>query len=458
MTNQRSQIYTLLIAAFVIGVPLLYYLTKNPSWQNIIQVIILVLLVPFFLVDFEYGFLALVILRPAMDIFSELELVKAFNYSFNLSSIVSLLTIVWALFYFLNHRKTVWRRPLFYPILIFFGLSFASVFYTASVSPTLTEIVRISSMFIIYLLASEIIVTKLRFKRWLTALGISLIIPVVVAIIQFITASGLSFADVNNRLYGTFGHPNALAFYLVLTIGIFLTYYFNQRPIKPNKTFLLGIGLLLLILLLTYTRGAWIGLAIYLILTGLFWYRKLLLIISGIIVVIMLIFPTVNQFTFNEYNFDLYQIPIVERLTDDSEESSVDWRIKVWTEMSRKIEDRPYFGYGLGTFPFLREQMIKGFFISTEAHNDYLRLTIEVGIIGLLIYLIILLKNIFNLIKSYINSTYQHNKIWFLGAIGLALAFMFMSFFDNILQGTAVMWAFWAFMAAINNLHKFNKE
>ncbi len=459
MTNNPPNVLKPLLIVTVLAIPILFFIAQNPSWQTLLQIAFLVILVPLFLISVEMGFLALIVLRPAMDLFSQVEFLKLGNFSLNLSSTVSILAIAWIAYIILKNRQQVWRRPLFYPILVFFVISLASIFYTYDFANTLTEIVRSASIFFVYLLASMVINSLERFKRFLKAVGFSLVAPVFFAIVQLISQTGLSFAGVNNRLYGTFGHPNALAFYMVLTIGIFITYFFSLPLEKRNKSILAIPAILFFILLLTYTRGAWLGLGAFLILIGFFHYRKAIIALIVVAVLAIGLAPTVNNFLFDEFNINLSNVPVIQRITDESsEESSIEWRLEVWSDMRRRIVEQPYFGYGLGSFPVLREQSVKGFFESTDAHNDYLRYIIELGFVGLLAYCFLIFKNIGNLFYRYIKSQTRETKAWLLGGCTLAVSFAIMSFYDNIMQGTAVMWLFWSLMAVVYNYSKFMQK
>jgi O-antigen ligase len=120
----------------------------------------------------------------------------------------------------------------------------------------------------------------------------------------------------------------------------------------------------------------------------------------------------------------------------------------MWSEMNRHISDRPITGYGLGTFPIIREQYVKNFFESTEAHNDYLRLTIELGWTGVILYVALLAALLIRLAR-YVRLKTGGQRRWYVAGLSLVAAFAVMSFFDNLLQGTAVQWAFWTMMAGL---------
>ncbi|MFA6197577.1 MAG: O-antigen ligase family protein [Patescibacteria group bacterium] len=445
----KLPVWWLVLGLAVIEIPLLLLFVNQPGWRIIIQIALMLLMIPFFLVEHRYGFAALLILRPAMDIFSNDELARVGPFSLNLSSVIGLLAIVWILTYIIGRQIAIWRIRLFWPFAILVGLSIVSLTYTLDIGASLREVVRIASIFFIYLLAAALFERAGNRALIIKALLASLVIPAVVGLIQFVTGTGTSFGGVNNRIYGTFGHPNALAYYLVLMLGIIIVLTQTASNRFRRNWYLAGIGLLALLLLLTGSRGAWLGAAIVAI--GLLWSarKNLILGLAGTTVLLILLFPYINNFTFNQFNVNMNRWPLIQRLTDSNvEESSLTWRMSMWSEMRRHISDRPLTGYGLGTFPIIREQYVKNFFESTEAHNDYLRLTIELGWTGVILYVVLLVILLIRL-AQYIRLKTGGLRRWYVAGFALAVAFAVMSFFDNLLQGTAVQWAFWTVMAGL---------
>ena len=97
---------------------------------------------------------------------------------------------------------------------------------------------------------------------------------------------------------------------------------------------------------------------------------------------------------------------IVSRLQDSSQANSLvalgSGRHLLWLPAWQMYLDRPFFGWGLGTFRFLYMQYKPP--LSEEsghfAHNDYLQFLLELGPIGLLIFIsfvFLLTKRLFNL-------------------------------------------------------------
>ena len=79
---------------------------------------------------------------------------------------------------------------------------------------------------------------------------------------------------------------------------------------------------------------------------------------------------------------------------------------------------------------------------------------IETGIAGVAAYGLLLLSLLGSGIRAVLQSRDNERRRYAVVFLGLTLAYAFMSYFDNLLQGTAVMWAWWASFAALLTLTK----
>ncbi len=193
------------------------------------------------------------------------------------------------------------------------------------------------------------------------------------------------------RLSSTFGNPDHLAGYmemaLPLILGLFLLSY------RHGILFLLIYlcCLLLTALVLTLSRGGWIGALIGIsfmslaLLTNRYFQRKKLLIslIGGFVVAALIV---------------LASTPVVERIRtieQKEEASSFSNRVNVWGRVVEMIGDYPLHGIGPGTFGTIFTQYQPPGLRShyTMAHNDYLHFISEVGLplIAIVVWMIIAL-------------------------------------------------------------------
>jgi O-antigen ligase len=385
------------------------------------------------------GLPALLVVRPAIDILGDRTIALG-SFTINVAAIMSFLAIVWALWILVPHWRRVIDLPLFWPAAVLFGVSAWSFLGTINQAATITELVRLGGCFLLLFVALWQTRRVEDVLRVYSGLALGLCLPVLLAFVQVFTNTGLTFADSVNRAYGTFGHPNVLAFYLVLAIFAILGMRAarqEERYTHPAMIILLGITLLL-----TQTRGAWLGLLIGLLYVGIMRYRQALLIGGISLVAVLLLLPVADQ-ALQSVGFDMNRAPILGPIvTRQFDTSSLDWRLDVWKEMDERFFERPLQGFGLGSFPTLRQlQVFDIYDQGIGAHNDYLRLLIELGCLGVLVYGYFLVETARNLLSTkrlHVASQLHHLPLFL---FAFFLAFLVMSYFDNLLQSTPVMWA-----------------
>lgn len=278
--------------------------------------------------------------------------------------------------------------------------------------------------------------------KWIKYLLWATYIPVLSTYVGVATKSEMLyfFAADRGAVKGTFSHPNILAFFMVFSATL-LIYILRCEPFRLTLAKRMKHAAYLLIVLgalvLTETRSAWIACAVVMGMYALQKERKWLVILAlGLGVALAL--P-----------------PIQARIKDLTSESgrkskelnSMDWRIKLWQSSMPYIARRPLTGYGLGEF----QPMSTQFFTlekkhGAPAHNVYVELLFEVGLLGLLTYVSIYLA-ILRLFWGYQKkgATESDRRAAFI-LFWYVVGFMAVSFSDNTLYYLAHNWYFWFFV------------
>ena len=117
--------------------------------------------------------------------------------------------------------------------------------------------------------------------------------------------------------------------------------------------------------------------------------------------------------------------------------------------MRGKLSAVPLFGYGFGNFTALRKTTVsyETDLLALEAHNDYLRLAIELGYPGLLLYAAFYVSVLSVLLRALWHR--PHDLILqktYVAVTAVVVAFLVMAVADNVLQSTAVNWILFALM------------
>lgn len=237
----------------------------------------------------------------------------------------------------------------------------------------------------------------------------------------------LSEKSVLQGVTSSFHHYNSLGTYLVFNLGLVLSLLIFIKN-KSYKIVLFALMVLLLVcLMLTFSRGSWIGFLSILTLM-LFLSPKInkLVYIFFIFIIIMVFVPGVRE-----------RAMLIFSPQGDTE------RFNIWQGTLLMIKEHPFLGKGLGTYMDYF-QKYTGKTVIQYAHNCYLQIWAEAGLFALLSFI------------SFSGSVlYQSTKIFrynnFLSSLLLGLVcsffgFLVQIFFDSQLYSLELSVLFW-FMA-----------
>jgi len=234
-------------------------------------------------------------------------------------------------------------------------------------------------------------------KDWLFYIRLILISGVLVSLYGL--AQKLSILPVFEsgigRVTSTIGNAAFLAGYLLVAIGLGIYYYFNEARVN-YKYFALGAtGLNLIVLLLTSTRGAILGLAVgvltFLFLNAIFLSGKVRKNSFTILLAVILIF---TGFYFFRSSFAGSRLEFINRMATISlNDGSVNNRLAVWRMALKDFKFHPLLGVGMENFDtiynkYYTPDISENWFDRT--HNVYLDQLMAGGVIGLTAYLAIL--------------------------------------------------------------------
>lgn len=221
------------------------------------------------------------------------------------------------------------------------------------------------------------------------------------------------------RAGGLFDHAMPLAHsyapLLLVFIGLVLT---NRKNLKALPALVyVGIALMAITLVLTFTRGAWIGAACGLILMGFFLSRKWgLYIFAGIILVGALALTTSTKIR--------NRVMETVSMTNQGDQE----RMTIWKTNWEMVKEHPFIGVGYSQNKArLREYydrlgVAPGYF-EGHAHNEYVHLLSGTGILGLICYIIFLVYAFRAAVLAFKNASDNQSKGLALGLIGAMACF-----------------------------------
>ena len=408
--------------------PFILFGTGSIELVYFIGGVILAVYVALLLINFEAGFLCLIFIRSSLDF------IKNFTGAggLNIAGVVSLLLIVLGVFYILYRRINVLRFEDSAPFLVFLGIAGLSIAYSPDRQSSVEDWLRLLSVYSVYILTRTIFTTEVKIRKALNAVLLSALIPVLLAYIQLVTGVGTVNDGGLDRIVGTFLHPNAFASYLLVILIFSFAQLMESNQFVRNKILMPVVLLSMGVFIMTLSRGAWIVFVLAMLLMGMLRYRKILGFFPPMVVAAVFLIPGIRG-----------RIMDVIDPSFSKGRSAWEWRLETWSEIGPMVQQRPIFGHGLATVEV-------EFGILT--HNDYLRLLVETGALGLLAYLglsFFLLRSTwldYKKIPTAISRSFQ------VGLFAMIAGFLVRELADNTLRNTVVMLYFWIFVALVRNI------
>lgn len=419
-----------------------------------------VLVLVWFFSKFEYAVIGLLILRSSLDIFSDQQIPAIFAVGLNI------LTLLYVTFSLLIGQRVkvdkfwwffagwVALQGLWVVLLPLGGLGLDGT----HLSTAIREWVRLFSWLMVYLLVMQL-KDRIHPQKIISALFISLAIPLTVALIQTILPASLlpsfltraqssSFEGFETlaRINGTLGHPNTFSTFLLFFIGLTCWQLEQSRRRWP---WLLLLGVLAFFLVSTKTLIALVMTFIFILvlITPKLTPLKL---IGGLLLFAVVIALYASTEFGRERLASIYNTPLLNPdidisrsiLLSASDGNSFNWRITQWNSLLEVWQYYPILGYGLQTSNVIS-------YFQAYAHNDYIRALAEGGIVGLITFITFLVVNILRLtylLGSSVTSNSQKYLCLVLIAIFIALCVGMIT--ENIWSHTTLFF-YWLTTSAI---------
>ena len=274
---------------------------------------------------------------------------------------------------------------------------------------------------------------------FLAGAGLTGIVGLYQVLGQYVTAAWLdqeAFVDIDLRVSATLGNPNVYGAYLLLAIPIAAAciVYFKNPLLKVLCGGL--TGLLLFNLLMTYSRGCYLGLAFALGIFILLMEKRFVVLFIPALLALPFVLPAsiINRF-----------MSIIDFANMDT---STIFRISIWQGSVRILEDFWMSGLGQGAEAFNR---VFPFYalaasVAEHAHNTFLQMAIELGILGLVIF-IGFLACFFRMTANFLRQSkdFKH-RVMAAAMIAAVIGFLLQGVFDHVFYNFRVLLAFYIFI------------
>lgn len=309
--------------------------------------------------------------------------------------------------------------------LLFVGWSFVSVFYAVNRPLVLEGFYFRCCIFLVYLCAKIALsnhpeITNRVIKNGLLILGLFFIGHYLIGNFEEwlkLVDSDTSYQRVVRKLRSLIGTKNATGFFLLFIFILHYSFFSAQSKYKYLHHAFQALSVFTMILI--GSRNVYISLAVFFIVNILLNRKaqqqitfKRIAIIAGIFVVFFLAIDT-SKF--------------IKHLSSDT----LTPRLMMWEAAKENIAENPILG--LGTFQYQTLPPVRDATNHIHPHNDYLRIWLENGIIGLLLWIMIWLIPFFKGILQWrlgLEADYQVNLIGLLAGL---ISFLSLLVFDGML-------------------------
>ncbi len=314
------------------------------------------------------------------------------------------------------------------PILVFLFLSILTTLWSPYKNISIRWLMLIAAYIILFYLTLYSINSVARIRSIFNLLLIMGTFQSVLGIIQYLWFG-------SNRATGTFFNPNFLAGYLSATFLLGLGLFLNNREDRRLKIILtFSLPLMLIALFFTQSRGGFFSLFI-----GLFFVLFYCLKKKGVLIYLIILLSII-----------LMPNPFIQRLkalnTSDSYAYS---RIQIWRSSLPRIIESPL-GVGLGIYKYTSqrysfpiEEAVARYAKKAEtAHNEYLQIAVELGVLGFLTFLwgiTLLVKEGLSIVRSLKTDRSNQSTGGAIGLLGGVIAIFSHGLVDSNLHEPSIV-------------------
>ena len=254
---------------------------------------------------------------------------------------------------------------------------------------------------------------------------------------------------------------------IAMIIPLLLAWYFSEKHAPLIQISLIGIIIIVFLgLYFSYTRAAWLSIAIAIIVGLIIHFKvnfKILLFLAsaGCIFLFFQWYTIQMELARNthEHTTEAFDERIQSAANVTTDASNLE-RINRWNCALSMFQQRPVFGYGPGTYafeyaPFQEAKNLT--IISTNfgdmgnAHSEYLGTLAEMGLIGLLIFIAMVAAIFYSAIQLFYNWPVEDHKtrIIIFGMILSLITYFSHAFLNNFLDTDKAAVPIWAMCSII---------
>ena len=243
------------------------------------------------------------------------------------------------------------------------------------------------------------------------------------------------FSSIGFRVSSTLENPNMLGQYLLLTIPLGGAKLLSSKSVGERLYYLCCCGVMCLCMILTYSRGAWLGLlfagAAFVVLLN----PRFILLAPFALIALYFVLPetVVSRFT------------SIGNMTDNS----TSYRVNIWLGTLAMLKDG-YWLCGIGPGDAAFNQIYPAYsynaIVAPHSHNLFLQIMCDAGVCALLVFLIILWQFVRTLCVALKDRSNKESSLLQIAFLSGMAGFLVQAMTDYSFYNYRVMFMFWAYL------------
>lgn len=404
------------------------------------------------------------------------NLVGDVGFDMNLPSEPLLAGIMLLFFLKLLHEKSFDSKILKHPVSIAVYFYIGWMYFTSLTSTMHVVSIKFSLahtwfLVVFYLLCTQLFRKLSNFRLYLWVYLIPLLVVIVYSLARHahygIFNKTIAYWACNPFYKDHTSYGAVLAFLIPPVIALL----FFKEYSKKTRIVLLGISFVLLVaLVFSYTRAAWLGV----VASFGIWLAIRLQIKFKFVVLIVIGSALIGWFGWTQLYVSLSQnkqdsstnlsehLRSISNIKNDASNME---RLNRWSCATRMFYDKPFLGFGPGTYMFQYAPYQLSYektIISTNAgtmgnaHSEYLGPLAESGFLGMLSFLAVIFSTIFTSVRVIRNRNGQARAMAIAALLGL-ITYYIHGVMNNFLDTDKVSALFWGFTAVIVAIDVYHK-
>jgi len=421
---------------------------------HFIAFILLGILGLFFAMHFiEYFLLTLILIRSSLDGIKNIN-ISIGSANINPAGFLGIIIVLIGILYFFIKKEAIQTNKItrvfsFFIVFSLLGVLNSFLNFGLAGIIAIEEWIRLFSLFMLFLLIQNVVKSEKQIDKFLKIMFLSLPIPLIAGYLQIIIKPEATYFRTGmQRIFGTCIHPNHYALYLGLFLVIAIAFYFEQKNIHYG----LLIPIILIPFIATFSLTGLIMLGIAITVLGLIRFKKVLAFSLPIIIILTLTIPPIQQRLLKLTNMD-----IVQEIKSGETSTSFSWRVYWWSNYLDEVKAKPFFGYGLHMTKLLDPRENKGGIIYAP-HNDYLSVSVEMGLIGLLVHIFFYAIIGIWIWRSYKRLKKKKYKSFAVALFSIYIALISGSLVGNFITATVFQYYFWSSIGLLSVIRRLEDD